>query len=325
MTRAFTTKRSNLLSYEGTKRAGDFYLSINTHDMRSSAVKKAFSNYKAAPIKLVKVDYESGLQDDNGVEVFVTSTILKQDILTTVPYGLIMDDKNDKSANYFAWAPTSAEKEQAELRQVLQDVGNSSEDESSSGEDGRIPGPAPKITCGSKRSAQPGPKVSGKKSKTVPVIGQPSITGFTVTRTPEDLFDAFDAMKAEGDARRAEEKVEKEARRTQKKSDLKKMHDEMMEEIKLGKDEIIAKLQDKLNEKDAIIAKKDEDNANLCHDLWKAHGKMGAYRNEAGKETREENERLRMEFERIFADNAELHRCNRDYRKQINRLARLCK
>jgi hypothetical protein len=266
---------------------------------------------------------------------------------------------NDPS-KYFLWSPEvqTEQEDQAEreqLKRLFKDVDQDSiPDDTGTSCDDEVSAPKARL---SKQSTQPGPKTSGKRSKTAPVIGQPSITGFTVQQTPDEMFKKDEmvraiaeavikadaerrtaekveeeariaaekvekaarkaeekaAKKAEKEARKAEEKAAKEARKAEEKAEQGEKHDELMsklEEIKKKKDEIIEEKDRIIQEKDEIIAKKDEDNANLRHELRQAYGKMGAYRNEAGKETREENERLTIGYETAIADKEEFRRYN---------------
>jgi hypothetical protein len=188
----------------------------------------------------------------------------------------------------------------------------------------------------------------------MPVVGQPSITGFTVQQTTADLFEKdeivraiVEAVKQDNAERRAAEKVEEEARiavvkaakaarKAEEKAELGEKHGELMlnlDEIKKKNDVTINKLTDELRlahkiiakkdkiiaKKDAINAKKDEDNANLCHELWRAHGKMGAYRNEAGKDTRAENKRVSEEIKRVSEENKSL-RVDKEETQRYNAL-----
>jgi hypothetical protein len=266
-------------------------------------------------------------------------------------------DANDPS-KYFLWSrevqteqEDQAEREQ--LKRLFKDVDQDStpEDTGTSCDD-EVSAPKARL---SKRSAQPGPKTSGKRSKTAPLIGQPSIAKFTVQQTPDEMFKKDEmvraiaeevikadaerraAEKVEEEARIAAEKVEKAARKAEEKAAKKVEKEARIAAEKVEKaarkaeekaeqgekhDELMSKLEEIKDMRTEIVSLR-EDNVNLRHELRQAYGKMGTYRNEAGKETREENERLRVDNEILRADKEEFRLANRDLRAENRRLKRL--
>ena len=109
MERAFTSKASNLLSYMGTRRAEGIFLVCQVKPMRIDAIKASFAKYTAAILMPVMNDFYAGMRDGGEMEVFVTKNqnpatkVWEYDLTTTVPYGLIMDDKAARSKNFFEY------------------------------------------------------------------------------------------------------------------------------------------------------------------------------------------------------------------------------
>ena len=119
MSRAFKMK---LKSFHGTKRANIFYVQFEVNRLRPSAIRNALSQYQGAKISVIRLDYDTGFPDDEcGIDIFVNKKFkfgekdgLEYDIQRTVPFGLIDDDRRNKSKNFFEWSQMDASRREDE-------------------------------------------------------------------------------------------------------------------------------------------------------------------------------------------------------------------
>ena len=99
--------RGRLKSFIGTRRVDDHYFCFNILPMRPDAIRRALSRYQGAKILLVKTNFQDGLQDDEGVDIYFNK---KRERFTRSigSYSMIKEDRDKKSANYIEWGIQSA-------------------------------------------------------------------------------------------------------------------------------------------------------------------------------------------------------------------------
>ena len=107
MSRAFDLK---LRGFYGTTRANIFYMHFEIDRMRPSQIRYSLSKYQGAKLSLIKLDYQTGLPDESMNDLYMNkkfktgqSNRLEYNIKSTVPFGLITDDRRNKSKYYFEW------------------------------------------------------------------------------------------------------------------------------------------------------------------------------------------------------------------------------
>ena len=112
MSRAFDLK---LKGFYGTKRADMFYMHFEIQRMRPSHIRESLSNYHGAKLTLMRLDYQTGLPDESMDDLYMNKKFktgktnrLEYKIKSTVPFGLISDDRKKQSTNYFEWRQKDA-------------------------------------------------------------------------------------------------------------------------------------------------------------------------------------------------------------------------
>ena len=92
----------------GTTRAGYCHMFLTFNKMRPETVLNAVKCYHTVPLTMVKMDYRSGYESGDGDEIYVKkkddgSGNPNMDIERTVTYGIIIQDRDNASKNFFKW------------------------------------------------------------------------------------------------------------------------------------------------------------------------------------------------------------------------------
>ncbi len=116
-----------LNSVMGTTRAGYCHMFLTFNKMRPETVLNAVKCYHTVPLTAVKMDYRSGYESGDGDEIYVKkkddgSGNPSMDIERTVTYGIIIQDKENASKNFFKWQSpcASSSSSTTKIRRLLE-------------------------------------------------------------------------------------------------------------------------------------------------------------------------------------------------------------